>query len=154
MKSAIVCLTLLVILGSGCQASIPKEENRANFDKTYKAFYDAFAQRDLGNMKEIWSAEPYVRCIHPGMGVQLGPEAVKKSFEEIFGQYSELSISPGDLEIKVGTDMAWVAGKYKYTGKTAKGEPVVTYVWAIDIFERPRPDIWKVVYHQAAWVTL
>ena len=48
-----------------------------------EAFYQAFAERDMGEMEAIWSEQAPVACIHPGWHPLAGREAVLESWRAI-----------------------------------------------------------------------
>lgn len=48
------------------------------------AFYTAFRQLDLGQMRTVWLDSSTVSCIHPGAGLLQGTDAIMASWAEIF----------------------------------------------------------------------
>jgi ketosteroid isomerase-like protein len=61
-------------------------------------FYDAFSKGDLTAMKDIWSRDHHVSCVHPGMSSLEGREAVLSSWEQLFATSSQGGSSGDDKE--------------------------------------------------------
>lgn len=53
--------------------------------KSQVLFYEAFSDRDVKAMRQIWSSSKSVRCIHPGMPCITGLDNIMASWEDIFG---------------------------------------------------------------------
>ncbi len=49
------------------------------------AFYNAFEQADIERMMAVWLASDEISCIHPLQRPLLGRNAVRESWEQIFG---------------------------------------------------------------------
>lgn len=48
------------------------------------AFYEAFAQQDVGAMMQVWAEDRSIFCIHPGGQLLTGREEVEESWKQIF----------------------------------------------------------------------
>ncbi len=104
-----------------------------------EAFYQAFAERDVEAMEDLWSREAPVSCIHPGWGVIFGREEVMRS-------WIALITSEGAPQI---TCHGAVASLYGDTAVVVCFETLGENVLiATNVFVR-EGHIWKIVHHQA-----
>lgn len=71
-----------------------------------KAFYEAFIDRDLNAMRQVWSPDPDIACIHPGGGLLIGIEAIMASWREIFHDTSAPQLSVRPVQIRLDNDTA------------------------------------------------
>lgn len=62
-------------------------------------FYGALSSADSAAMRSVWSSEPDVRCVHPGMGALEGIDAVMRSWDEIFASQGDLDLEPAGVVI-------------------------------------------------------
>ena len=60
------------------------------------AFYDAFERADIEAMMAVWANDESVVCIHPGGPRLQGPQAIKKSWQKIFGKDTRLKFNLTD----------------------------------------------------------
>ena len=68
-----------------------------------KAFYTAFAARDMAAMERIWAHEASICCIHPGWAPLVGRAPVIESWATILSD-------PGAPEISCGETKAFLHG--------------------------------------------
>eukprot|EP00544_Gedaniella_sp_CCMP2646_P010070 CAMPEP_0202505298 /NCGR_PEP_ID=MMETSP1361-20130828/46904_1 /ASSEMBLY_ACC=CAM_ASM_000849 /TAXON_ID=210615 /ORGANISM="Staurosira complex sp., Strain CCMP2646" /LENGTH=121 /DNA_ID=CAMNT_0049139005 /DNA_START=64 /DNA_END=429 /DNA_ORIENTATION=- len=61
-------------------------------------FYNAFSHQDLHGMKQVWSHEEDVRCVHRGMESIHGLDDIIKSWSRVF-QGEPLAIQPNRVKI-------------------------------------------------------
>ena len=107
-----------------------------------KAFYDAFAARDVATMDALWARRAPVTCVHPGWQALRGRDAVLASWRGIL-----LGPSPPDIECADATahllgDTAFVICTERLPG----AELVATNVFV-------REDgAWRLVQHHASGV--
>ena len=57
----------------------------ASPDDVEHALYDAMRQGDLERLMELWADEDEICCVHPGGERLLGANAIRASFEAMFG---------------------------------------------------------------------
>ncbi len=104
-----------------------------------EAFYQAFADRDVQAMEDLWSLDAPVSCIHPGWGAIFGREEVMQSWIAII-------TSDGALPVLCHGAMASIYGDTAAVVCFEElGENVLI---ATNIFVR-EGHIWKIVHHQA-----
>lgn len=104
-----------------------------------EAFYQAFAERDVEAMEDLWSRAAPVSCIHPGWGVIYGREEVMRSWIAIITSEGAPPITCHGAEASLYGDTAFVVCYEKL------GENVLI---ATNVFVRDG-HIWKIVHHQA-----
>lgn len=74
--------------------------------KAQFSFYEAFSNQDMEAMTNIWSSDPCVRCVHPGMESLNGIEDVMRSWAEIFMQGDAFTIQPSRTRIDISGQTA------------------------------------------------
>ena len=73
-----------------------------------RAFYEAFEQRDLDAMSDLWEHSDRVACTHPGWRTLHGWAAVSASWFAIFSGPSPLQVILTNEVVSVAGDTAWV----------------------------------------------
>lgn len=64
----------------------PAAALHASPDDVEAQFYEAMQRGDLALMMAVWADDDEIVCVHPGSGGRVvGPQAVRDSFEAIFG---------------------------------------------------------------------
>lgn len=104
-----------------------------------EAFYQAFAERDVEAMEDLWSRAAPVSCIHPGWGVIYGREEVMRSWIAIIASEGAPPITCHGAEASLYGDTAVVVC-YEMLGENV--------LIATNVFVRDG-HIWKIVHHQA-----
>jgi ketosteroid isomerase-like protein len=104
-----------------------------------EAFYAAFANRDFGAMREIWSSSPAVTCIHPGWAPIIGRQDVLRSWQAILSNPQSPLIICSNASAYVIRDVAYVLC-HEHVEQTA--------LVATNVFVRESGG-WKMVHHQA-----
>src|SRR5215216_6474180 len=56
-----------------------------NPDEIESQFYEALQRGDIEKLMSVWSDDDDIACVHPGGPRLIGPEAIRASFESIFG---------------------------------------------------------------------
>lgn len=73
-----------------------------------RRFYAALEALDLSKMTLVWLHDDWVKCVHPGWGVIIGWENVRRSWESIFQNTREIRIALSQVTVRVENDVAWV----------------------------------------------
>jgi ketosteroid isomerase-like protein len=142
---------LILMFGAAGLHAQQKTESEAVLAANHE-FDKALSTRDVGAMDKAWAHEPYVIAIHPVSNAPLvGWEAVRKSWEQIFDRWAEISVSMKDPQVRVGQDVAWVFGVEILQGKLKSGEAVRSTAFATNVFEK-RDGRWSMVLHTASRV--
>ena len=117
-----------------------------------QAFYAALSARDIGAMQKVWSSDVDIENIGPfSKTAHVGWDAIKKRFEETFGNVSELKDSMEQPRIKINGNIAWVSGIEQGESKDKAGTLHSDTNLATNIFEKKAGD-WLMVYHHASRV--
>jgi ketosteroid isomerase-like protein len=120
----------------------------ASADAAEAAFYQAFAALDPVAMRQVWSADPAVSCVHPGGPLLQGLAVVLQSWTEIFAgshpprlRWERLStLESGDLAVHV-------TAEHIESGDPAAGRGA--RVVATNVFRRGDAG-WLLVQHHAS----
>ena len=107
-----------------------------------EAFYRAFRERDIDAMDALWARESPVACIHPGMGVLLGRQAVMGSWRGILRHPQAPTLVCSEVQVHVLGTSAYVTCLEGTRGTNAR--LIATNVFTL---ENGR---WRLVHHHAA----
>jgi len=108
------------------------------------SFYQAFEERDLDAMSEVWEHSDRVTCVHPGWAALRGWGAVAGSWVALFNGPSELQFILTDVRVAVEGDVAWVT-----LDENLLGAGTGATVAAQNLFVR-RDRGWVLVAHHGA----
>jgi ketosteroid isomerase-like protein len=113
-------------------------------------YYAAFSSRDIGAMEALWPRTAAAAAVHPfSRTPAVGWEAVRRSYEEAFARFAEVSATMGEPHIVVHQGTAWVVGTETLRGRRPNGEAVNVTALATNILEK-QGDRWLVVLHHAS----
>lgn len=107
--------------------------------EAHAAFYDAFAERDVDAMEDVWSFRSPVTCIHPGWSLLVGREAVMASWRSILE-------GPAAPELAYSRELIHLYGEIAVVTcveTLADGQLMATNVFLRELGH------WKMVHHQA-----
>lgn len=107
-----------------------------------RAFYHAFASRDLAAMDALWAQHAPVACIHPGWDALIGRAAVMASWRDILTQPTPISCR-AERVLPLG-DSACVICHESVGGGV---------LIATNVFVR-EAGTWRMVHHQAGGVAV
>ena len=105
------------------------------------AFYRAFRARDFPAMEAIWARRAPVACVHPGMDVVVGRDAVMASWKGILGHRDAPRMACARVQVHVIGGAAFVTC---LEGKAGDRPALI----ATNIFTR-EDGVWRMVHHQA-----
>src|SRR3712207_3935306 len=81
-------------------------------------YYAAFSARDIGAMEALWSRTAAAAAVHPfSRTPAVGWEAVRRSYEEAFARFAEVSATMGEPHLAVRQGVAWVVGTEAQIGR-------------------------------------
>ena len=129
-------------------AGLTPDDDAAEVEEANARFYRALESLDISQMDRVWSHGDHVRCIHPGWCLLSGWDAVRQSWEAIFGDSSEMRFSISDVDAHVDGDLAWVTCGENILSH-ARGQIAVTTLLATNMFERRGGD-WLMIHHHAS----
>ena len=103
------------------------------------AFYEAFKEKDIELMNDVWAEEHEVICIHPGWQALCGREAIMSSFDRIMK-------GPRPPEIECVDPMVFLQGDLGVVICSERlGDSTLV---ATNMFLR-EGDAWVMVHHHA-----
>jgi len=111
-------------------------------------FYKAFNARDLDAMKEVWSSEGKVTCVHPGWNPLDGFEPIMESWQGIFKNSGNMNIEASDVTVIASEDLAWVSCVEKLYTIATHGV-LASKVYSTNLFQLINGS-WKMVMHHAS----
>jgi ketosteroid isomerase-like protein len=128
--------------------SPPFSDDERAVSEANAAFYEAFEQRSVAAMGEVWAAASPVTCIHPGWGLLVGRDAVLESWRAIFQSTTSARFRLRRPRIFVASDTAWVVLVEELSLVQASGDRVNAMVLATNTFVR-ESGRFRMVHHQA-----
>ncbi len=108
-----------------------------------EAFYQAFSERDIDAMDELWALDVPVVCLHPGWPPLDGREQVMQSWVSIMANPDSPQVSCHDPQAHVLGDAAYVICYEKIEGQ---------FLVATNMFARQQGRagrIWRLVHHHS-----
>ena len=116
------------------------------------AFYEAFSQRDMAKMGQVWSHEPYIRNINPnGKEILSGWEAVSAHWLSVFERFNPITITMENADIRLGPQVAWVVGQETFQATMEGDKQMTLKVLATNVFEKVNGQ-WLLVHHHGSAV--
>ncbi len=138
--------------GTAAEQQQPSPADAAAVRAANAAFYAALSARDIRAMEAVWARESNPLTINPtSRAPAVGWEAVRRSYEEVFGRYAELSVAMAEPEVRIAPGGALVVGVEAVRGRLASGGEAVAFTaLGTNVFER-RPDgRWLIIHHHAS----
>ena len=112
-----------------------------------EALDKSISARDIGALEKIWAHEPYVIKTDPsGRSLNIGWDAVRKSWQYVFDNYKDLSVSTREPQIHIAQNVAWVIGVQTAAGTLKDGNRSTIVSFSTNIFEN-RNGQWLLVAH-------
>ena len=112
-----------------------------------RAFYDAFEERDLDAMSDLWEHSDRAVCTHPGWSSLRGWGAISASFVALFQGDEHLQFILTNEHVEVSGDTAWATVDENILGSRIGGT-----VAAVNLFTRNGDGSWHLVVHHASAV--
>jgi uncharacterized protein (TIGR02246 family) len=111
------------------------------------AFYEAMERADLDAMMEVWAEDEEIVCIHPAGPRQVGPEAIREAWRQVFASGTRVRVRLSNqsqlnammVAIHSVFENIVVAGETKPRGAIA----------ATNIYQRTAAG-WRMVLHHAS----
>jgi SnoaL-like domain len=111
-------------------------------------FYRTLEALDLSGMDGLWLHEGFVRCVHPGWDVLVGWDAVRNSFEQIFGSTRWIRVTPTAVDVLVFGAVGLVACTENITD-TNHGDVGLAVAQATNVFQKVE-ERWRIIVHHAS----
>ncbi len=110
-----------------------------------ESFYQAFRNRSIDMMKEVWDRSDEVICIHPGSPRIYSFDLIIASWEQIFSAQSGTMIDITDPVYKLQDSVS-----IHYVKETLSvNEKPIASVYATNIYQQT-DDGWKMIAHHAS----
>ncbi|MCY3567796.1 MAG: nuclear transport factor 2 family protein [Chloroflexi bacterium] len=134
------------------EVSAGREQDHRAVLEANRAFYDAFNDRDVEAMADLWLRSDEVTCIHPHRNVTMGHADVQRTWRAILTNPDQPKIVFAAEEARVVGDIGIVAGR-----EVVAGVPIV----ATNIYQRSqRADLtdnadtpggtWLLIHHHGS----
>jgi ketosteroid isomerase-like protein len=124
------------------------DSDAADVHAVNRRFYEAFEERDLDAMSDVWSRSDQVTCTHPGWPSLRGWGPIAASFFVLFQSGQALQFVLTREQIEVNGDIGWATVDENLLGA---GEGAT--VSALNLFVRhPADGIWRMVAHHGSVV--
>ena len=119
-------------------------------EQANEAFYRAFESLDIKKMDEVWAAEDYVTCIHPGWSLRSGWPTVRDSWVMIFNNTFTMRVRLSEIMVQVAGDVAWVLCMENITNSPeGEGDGQESRVLATNLYERHQGR-WLMIHHHGS----
>ena len=113
-------------------------------------FYEAFEQKDLNVIDQVWSHADYVKCVHPGWTVLVGWNDVRQSWTTIFANATNMKFSLRNVRADVFGTIATIVLEEEVT--YASGAMRQTHsVMATNIFQHDGTT-WRMIHHHGSHI--
>jgi ketosteroid isomerase-like protein len=114
-----------------------------------QSFYDAFEQRDLDAMSDLWEHSERVTCTHPGWPTLRGWGKVASSFFALFSGSQRMQFLLTNEHVEVDGSVAWVS-----VDENLLGDQGGNTVAALNVFTyQAGGERWRLVCHHGSVVT-
>lgn len=114
-----------------------------------RAFYEAFENRDLDAMSNLWERSERALCTHPGWATLQGWGAVASSFFALFQNAQSLQFVLTEERVQVQDGVAWVT-----VDENLLGDQGGSTVAAVNVFVRDAASgRWRLVCHHGSLVS-
>ena len=144
------CVLLVLAIGGRMTANTQNtsHEERAVMQATtqFYAALNAMFTGDVGPMKAAWSHEDDVTYLDPAGGFQVGWGQVRASWEAQAAMKLGGEVTPENIHITVGRDLAVVQNHEQGENVTADGNPQAVSIRATNLF-RKEDGTWKMIGH-------
>lgn len=121
---------------------MPSDEEQVR--EAHAAFYEAFSDRDMEAMEDVWARDAPVSCIHPGWSLLVGRDAVLASWRSILEGPAAPEVAASREVVHLYGDTAVVL----CVETLADGQLMATNVLAKE------PGGWRLVHHQAGPISM
>lgn len=111
-----------------------------------RRFYEAFEERDLDAMSDLWEHSDRAVCTHPGWSTLRGWASISASFFALFQGRQHLQFILTEARAELAGDTAWVAVDENILSDSAGGTAA-----ALNVFSRGDAG-WRMVVHHASVV--
>ena len=133
-------------------AAADSDADRRAVLEANRAFYEAFNERDVEAMADLWQRSDDVTCIHPHRNVTKGHTEILRTWRAILTNPDQPKIVFAAEDARIVGDLGIVAGR-----EVVAGVPIV----ATNIYQRTSsadwtdnadapPDTWLLIHHHGS----
>lgn len=119
----------------------------ASPDEIEQRFYEALQHADIERLMAVWADDDEIACIHPGGPRLLGPQAIRTSFESLFGQ-GPIEIEPRQVH-RLRTHSTAVHSVVERVRVSGDDGPQIAWALATNVYVRIGAA-WRMVVHHAS----
>jgi hypothetical protein len=114
-----------------------------------RRFYEAFEDRNMDAMSDLWERSDRSTCTHPGWATLRGWGPIAASFFALFQNARQMQFVLTEERAQVVGDLAWVS-----LDENLLGDQSGATIAAVNIFVRPPSggDEWRLVCHHGSIV--
>lgn len=116
-------------------------------DEVEARFYEALQRGDLGALMALWADDEDIVCVHPSGRREVGPAAVRASFEAIFAN-GPIPVRPERVRRIEGAGCAVHHLSERVEVQTEDG-PRTAWVMATNVYLHT-PAGWRLLVHHAS----
>ena len=148
----LTCVGVMLLLIAGvlhAQSSQESADDRKALIKTAEQFYSALNAMFTGNlepMQEVWSHAEDVTYMGPDGSFKIGWEQVLKDWEMQADMKLGGKVSPKDMQVTVGRDLAIVSNYELGENVGPNAEPLEVEIRATNLFRKENGK-WKMIGH-------
>jgi uncharacterized protein (TIGR02246 family) len=125
----------------------PSAAHLASPDDIEAQFYEALQQGDVERLMAVWADDDDISCVHPGGPRVIGAEAIRASFEVMFGNGS-IEAEPQRVRRMTSDDLAVHSVVERVRVMSEQG-PHSAYVLATNVYMKTGLG-WRLVVHHAS----
>lgn len=114
-----------------------------------QAFYEAYRDRNIEAMSEVWIHSPHARCVHPVWELAVGWPDIRDSWEELFRSIEHADFQLEDVHIEVAGRIAWVNLLAYASVHTEDGDVMSAASIATNVFELSEGE-WRLTLHHSS----
>jgi len=126
----------------------PKAAPLASPDDIEQQFYEALQQGDIDKLMEVWGDDDDIACVHPGGPRIVGPEAIRASFEAMFGQGGSVEARAERVR-RVALSGAAIHHVVERVQVATPDGPQSAWVVATNVYAKTARG-WRLVLHHAS----
>ncbi len=119
----------------------------ASPDEMERQFYEALQQGDIERLMAIWADDEEITCVHPGGGRLVGAQAIRSSFEHMFGN-GAIHAEPHHVR-RVRTHSTAVHSVLERLQVMTDEGPQTVWVLATNVYIKTGLG-WRLVVHHAS----
>jgi ketosteroid isomerase-like protein len=145
MKHQIFVVIVAWLAASAAAQSGGRETDREAVQRVFEQYIQSVKTADAALAAEIWSHAADIVVVTP-FGRFEGWDSVRETIYVNFLQkaFSERSLEPSNVAIRVAGDTAWSVFDWTFAGKTPDGQTISSKGWESHIYQRTRTG-WTIV---------